>query len=135
MPEKKPPGVLSRRKTKVAHSFDSEKRRLTLIIKEASKNVHPKVLSPRLPTGEHGFQPIVGRADRADAVEMDCCPRYDEIRMYLERNKFALAIHTFKWQLPAHLVRCYILRHGGIELTNGEWKTFLLVANTKDELF
>ncbi|THV46479.1 hypothetical protein BGAL_0383g00090 [Botrytis galanthina] len=76
VPEKKPPGVLSRRKTKVAHSFDSEKRRLTLIIKEASKNVHPKVLSPRLPTGEHGFQPIVGRADRADAVEMDCCPSY-----------------------------------------------------------
>ncbi|KAF7891709.1 hypothetical protein EAF00_008011 [Botryotinia globosa] len=134
-PEKKAPGLLSRRKTKITHSFDSEKRRLTLIIKEASKNVHPKVLSPRLPTGEHGFQPIVGRADRADAVEMDCCPRYDEIRMYLERNKFALAIHTFQYQLPAHLIRCYILRHGGIKLTNGEWKTFLLVANTKDELF
>ncbi|TGO24127.1 hypothetical protein BPAE_0111g00090 [Botrytis paeoniae] len=133
-PEKKAPGVFSRRTTKVTHSFEAEKRRLTLIIKEASKNVHPKVLSPRLPTGEHGFQPIVGRADRADAVEMNC-PRYDEIRMYLERNKFALAIHTFKYQLPAHLVRCYILRHGGIELTNGEWKTFLLVANTKDELF
>ncbi|TGO10440.1 hypothetical protein BTUL_0135g00240 [Botrytis tulipae] len=75
-PEKKAPGVLSRRKTKVTHSFDSEKRRLTLIIKEASRNVHPKVLSPRLPTGERGFQPIIGRADRADAVEMDCCPSY-----------------------------------------------------------
>ncbi|KAF7915986.1 uncharacterized protein EAE98_010841 [Botrytis deweyae] len=133
-PEKKAPGVFSRRTTKVTHSFEAEKRKLALIIKEASKNVHPKVLSPRLPTGEYGFQPIIGRADRADAVEMDC-PRYDEIRMYLERNKFALAIHTFKYQLPAHLVRCYILRHGGIELTNGEWKTFLLVANTKDELF
>ncbi|KAF7950407.1 hypothetical protein EAE96_007693 [Botrytis aclada] len=133
-PEKKAPGLFSRRRTKFTHLFEAEKRRLTAIIKEASKNVHPKVLSPKLPTGEHGFQPIVGRAERAGAVEMNC-PRYDEIRMYLERNKFALAIHTFKYQLPAHLVRCYILRHGGIELTNGEWITFLLVANMKDELF
>ncbi|KAF5870384.1 uncharacterized protein Bfra_009770 [Botrytis fragariae] len=74
-PEKQAPGVFSRRRTKVTHSFEAEKRRLTLIIREASKNVHPKVLSPRLPTGEHGFQPIIGRADRADAVEMDC-PSY-----------------------------------------------------------
>lgn len=133
-PEKKAPGFFSRRKTKVAHSFEAEKQRLTSIITQASKNVQPKVLPPRLPTGESGFQPIIGRTDRAGPVEVDC-PRYDEIRMYLEKNKFALAIHTFKYQLPAHLVRSYILRHGGIELTNGEWKAFLLVANMRDELF
>ncbi|KAJ8063216.1 hypothetical protein OCU04_008453 [Sclerotinia nivalis] len=37
--------------------------------------------------------------------------------------------------MPAHLFRSYVNRHGGINLTNVEWKTFLLVANTRNELF
>ncbi|KAM0318684.1 hypothetical protein ACHAO8_001473 [Botrytis cinerea] len=74
-PEKKAPGFFSRRKTKVAHSFEAEKQRLTSIITQASKNVQPKVLPPRLPTGESGFQPIIGRTDRAGPVEVDC-PSY-----------------------------------------------------------
>lgn len=39
------------------------------------------------------------------------------------------------FNMPAHLFRSYIDRHGGISLTNVEWKIFLLVANTRNELF
>ncbi|ESZ94714.1 hypothetical protein SBOR_4908 [Sclerotinia borealis F-4128] len=126
------PGRFSRSNTKIAHSFELEKRRMIRIISKASENVHPSVKATVWGSGDR--QPYISPDDRADPVRMDC-PRYDEIRGYLERNKFALAIHTMDFNIPAHLFRSYIVRHGGINLTNGEWKTFLLVANTRNELF
>lgn len=128
------PGPFSRKKTKIAHTFEVERRNMIRMITIASANVKPQLEDPYWATGERGFQKFIGLEERADAVQMDC-PRYDEIRMYLERNKFALAIHTMDFHIPAHVFRSYINRLGGINLTNAEWKTFLLVANTRDELF
>ncbi|KAI9650892.1 hypothetical protein NHQ30_000927 [Ciborinia camelliae] len=127
------PGFFSSKKTKIAHSFDVEKRRMAEIITKASRSVNPEPKLPIWDTGEKGFA-INIPDEKAAPVQLDC-PRYDEIRRYLEENKFALAIHTMDFNMPAHLFRGYIERHGGINLTNAEWKTFLLVANTRNELF
>ncbi|CAD6449185.1 7c62aba9-4d2d-4a90-af68-c7364ed5a2c1 [Sclerotinia trifoliorum] len=115
--DRKNPGRFSRTKTKIAHSFDVEKRRMIAIISEAAKGVKPEVMEPVLASGEYGGQTFISPGTRADPVQMDC-PRFDEIRWYLETNKFALAIHTMDFNMPAHLFKSYIDRHGGINLTN-----------------
>lgn len=127
------PRFFSLPKTKIAYLFDDERNRMIRKIDEASRTAKPSYEEPKL-AGLSSFQPSITSSERADPVQMDC-PRYDEIRIYLEKNKFALAIHTMDFILPAHVFLSYIVRHGGIDLKHKEWKTFLLVANTRHELF
>jgi len=72
--------------------------------------------------------------ERADP-DVKPFPRFNEIVDHLERNRTALALDTMHFPLPEHVVRMYILKHGGIALTAGEWRRFLKRANTLDEYF
>ncbi|KAJ8063215.1 hypothetical protein OCU04_008452 [Sclerotinia nivalis] len=56
--DRKDPGHFSRTKTKIAHSFDVEKRRIVAIISEAAKGVKPEVMEPVLASGEYGWSKI-----------------------------------------------------------------------------
>lgn len=123
-----------RTKSQNIHTFEDERKRTIEIIRKASEEIYPRLENAVWATGEHDSQVFIRSSDRACPVDLDY-PRYDAIRRYLERNKFALAIHTMDFDMPAHVFINYIDHFGGISLTDEEWKTFLLVANTRDEVF
>ncbi|RAL67189.1 hypothetical protein DID88_007966 [Monilinia fructigena] len=105
----KNPWPLARKKAKIAHTFEVERRNMVRMITEASAKGNPQLEDPYWAAGERDFQKFIALDDRADAVQMDC-PRYDEIRMHLERKRFALAIHTIDFHILAHVFRSYINR-------------------------
>jgi hypothetical protein len=57
-----------------------------------------------------------------------CCPRFDEIKEYLFRNRRELALDTLNFAIPEHTMLGYILANGGLALTPEEWKYFLSVC-------
>ncbi|ESZ98553.1 hypothetical protein SBOR_1085 [Sclerotinia borealis F-4128] len=73
--------------------------------------------------------------DDEDDEEVPLCPRYDEIKNYLIRQRRELAIDTLKFRMPEHLFYEYIRRNGGLYLSAEEWRGFLLNSTERKELF
>lgn len=71
-----------------------------------------------------------------DPIDKNQCPRYDEIRSYLLKNKDGgnLALNTMK-PTPEHILFNYIRENGEITMTPEEWRTFLIVATHANEFF
>ncbi|KAI9647260.1 hypothetical protein NHQ30_003643 [Ciborinia camelliae] len=70
-----------------------------------------------------------------DEEEIPPCPRYDEIKTYLFRQRRELAIDTMRFKMPEHTLHQYIRRNGGIALSAEEWRGFLLNCVERTELF
>jgi len=65
------------------------------------------------------------------------CPRYDEIKAYLLRNRHhqQLALDSMDFDMPERTLYRYIIDRGGIALTPLEFRSFLYTASWRQELF
>ncbi|EMR85463.1 hypothetical protein BcDW1_5901 [Botrytis cinerea BcDW1] len=108
--------------------IENKRRRIVKRIMERAQNINPKQ------PGHYFYSPRVAMEDKA-RYSGQVCPRYDEIKQYFEDNKTALGLGAMKFTIPSPLLRSYVVRHGGIDLTNPEWTNFFVVANGHKEMF
>ncbi|KAB8304212.1 hypothetical protein EYC80_003630 [Monilinia laxa] len=67
--------------------------------------------------------------------DLPLCARFEEISTYLIENRRQLALHTMCFLMPEHLLRDYILRLGGLEISAQEWRAYLLNCEAMPYLF
>ncbi|TGO42835.1 hypothetical protein BHYA_0005g01000 [Botrytis hyacinthi] len=108
--------------------IENARRRRVKKIMERSQNINPKQ------PGHYHYSQRVALKDKAP-YSGQVCPRYDEIKKYFEDNRTALGLGAMKFTIPSPLLRSYVVRHGGINLTNPEWTNFFVVANGHKEMF
>ena len=70
-----------------------------------------------------------------DDKEIVSCPRYQEIRSYLLRNRNELALDTMNFKMPDHILLAHILNNGFLVIDYDEWTAFLIVAHRAKDLF
>lgn len=75
--------------------------------------------------------------DGSDFPVVYSCPRYDEIKAYLCRNRHyeQLALDTMDFDMPERTLYRYILDRGGLEITPLEFRNFLYTASERREMF
>ncbi|TGO76594.1 hypothetical protein BELL_0147g00120 [Botrytis elliptica] len=119
---------LARESEMVSVYIENARRRRVKKIMERAQNISPKQ------PGHYHYSQRVAMKDKAP-YSGQTCPRYDEIKKYFEDNRTALGLGAMKFIIPSPLLRSYVVRHGGINLTNLEWTNFFVVANGHKEMF
>ncbi|TGO28733.1 hypothetical protein BPAE_0024g00660 [Botrytis paeoniae] len=119
---------LARESEMVSVYIENARRRRVGRIMERAQNINPKQ------PGHYHYSQRVALKDKAP-YSGQACPRYDEIKKYFEDNRTALGLGAMKFIIPSPLLRSYVVRHGGINLTNSEWTNFFVVANGHKEMF
>ncbi|KAF7881945.1 uncharacterized protein EAF02_006633 [Botrytis sinoallii] len=119
---------LARESEMVSVYIENARRRRVKKIMERAQNISPKQ------PGHYHYSQRVALKDKAP-YSGQTCPRYDEIKKYFEDNRTALGLGAMKFIIPSPLLRSYVVRHGGINLTNLEWTNFFVVANGHKEMF
>ncbi|TGO87975.1 hypothetical protein BPOR_0192g00080 [Botrytis porri] len=120
--------LLARESEMVSVYIENARRRRVQKIMERAQNINPKQ------PGHYRYSQRVALKDKAP-YSGQTCPRYDEIKKYFEDNRTALGLGAMKFIIPSPLLRSYVIRHGGISLTNSEWTNFFVVANGHKEMF
>lgn len=113
---------IARRQRAIRIKFEMEKQTVDVM---KAKKLQQKIW--RSGTRTRNVQP--------PSAQLQDYPRSREVRDYLFRNIRELALDTMNFRMPEHVLYGHIVRHGGIQLTADEWRSFLEVMSANKTLF